>query len=142
MKQPSERLIVLLIASFQLVNILDFMIVMPLGPQFSVELGIPEHYLGVVAGIYTLAGAIAGIAGSFFLDRFDRRKALAVSMFGLFCATALGGFSFNLESLLAARVMAGIFGGPATSLSLSVIADVIPVARRGRAMATVMMGFS
>lgn len=142
MKHPSERLIVLLVASFQLVNILDFMIVMPLGPQFAAELGIAEHYLGVVAGIYTLAGAIAGIAGSFFLDRFDRRKALAVSMLGLMTATALGGMAFSLESLLAARVLAGIFGGPATSLSLSVIADVIPVQRRGRAMATVMMGFS
>ncbi len=142
MKHPSERLVVLLIASFQLVNILDFMIVMPLGPQFAAELGIAEHYLGVVAGIYTLAGALAGIAGSFFLDRFDRRKALAVSMLGLMIATALGGLAFNLQSLLAARVLAGIFGGPATSLSLSVIADVIPVERRGRAMATVMMGFS
>lgn len=142
MKHPSERLVVLLVASFQFVNILDFMIVMPLGPQFSSELGIAEHYLGVVAGIYTLAGAVAGIAGSFFLDRFDRRKALAVSMFGLMSATALGGLAFNLESLLASRVLAGIFGGPATSLSLSVIADVIPVQKRGRAMATVMMGFS
>ncbi len=142
MKQPSERLVVLLVASFQFVNILDFMIVMPLGPQFSAELGIAEHYLGVVAGIYTLAGAVAGIAGSFFLDRFDRRNALAVSMLGLMIATALGGMAFNLESLLASRVLAGIFGGPATSLSLSVIADVIPVAKRGRAMATVMMGFS
>ena len=41
-----------------------------------------------------------------------------------------------------ARVIAGAFGGPATSLSLSIIADVVPPARRGRAMGAVMGAFS
>ena len=140
--QPRERLIVLLIAAIQFINILEFMIVMPLGPDFAVALDIPLHNLGIIAGSYTLAGAVTGIIGSFFLDRFDRRKALAVAMFGLVCGTALGGFAFNLESLLAARIVAGAFGGPATSLALAVISDVIPVSRRGRAMATVMTAFA
>jgi predicted MFS family arabinose efflux permease len=39
-------------------------------------------------------------------------------------------------------VLAGAFGGPATSLSFSIIADAIPPQVRGRAMGTVMGAFS
>jgi predicted MFS family arabinose efflux permease len=41
-----------------------------------------------------------------------------------------------------ARIVAGAFGGPATSLSYSIIADVIPLERRGRVMGVVMGAFS
>ncbi|WP_336145447.1 MFS transporter, partial [Klebsiella pneumoniae] len=44
--------------------------------------------------------------------------------------------------LMLARVIAGAFGGPATSLSYSIVADVIPPERRGRAMGAVMGAFS
>jgi MFS family permease len=70
---------------------------------------------------------------SMFLDRFDRRKALAVTMFGLVCGTVAGGFATGLHSLMAARILAGMFGGPATSLSLSIVTDVVPPDRRGKA---------
>jgi predicted MFS family arabinose efflux permease len=43
---------------------------------------------------------------------------------------------------MAARVLAGAFGGPATSLSFSIIADVVPAQRRGTAMGVVMGAFS
>src|SRR5690349_8173349 len=103
--------------------------VLPLGPDFGEALGVPTSRIGVVGGSYTAAAAIAGVLGSLFLDRFDRRPALAVAMVGLVIGTALGGFATGLGSLLLARVVAGVFGGPATSLSLAVIADVIPPAR-------------
>jgi predicted MFS family arabinose efflux permease len=85
---------------------------------------------------------VAGLAGTLFLDRFDRRKALAVAMLGLVIGTAAGGFATGIGTLMAARVFAGFFGGPATSLSLSIIADVVPAERRGRAMGAVMGGFA
>lgn len=138
----SERMVVLLIAAVQFINILDFMIVMPLGPDFARELDISSNHIGIIAGSYTAAAAVAGVVGSFFLDRFDRRKALAVCMFGLVCGTALAGLSWNLPTLIGARVIAGLFGGPATAISLAIVADVVPKERRGRAMGTVMTAFS
>jgi len=116
--------------------------VVPLGPDFAAALGIPMSRLGLVAGSYTLAAAAAGIAGSAFLDRFDRRSALAVSMAGLVASTAAAGLAKGLGSLLAARVAAGLFGGPATSLSFAIVADAVPPERRGRAMGVVMGAFS
>lgn len=137
----SEKAVVLTVAAVQLVNILDFVMVMPLGPDFSKAIHIPESDLGWIAGAYTAAAAVSGLIGAFVLDRFDRRKALIVSMIGLIIGTAMGGLAQGFHSLLGARVLAGIFGGPATSVSLSIIADVVPPARRGRAMGIVMGAF-
>jgi predicted MFS family arabinose efflux permease len=138
----NERHIIGLVGAIQFVNILDFMMVMPLGPDFAKALAIDSAQLGLVGGAYTASAAVAGFAGAFFLDKFDRRKALGLTMLGLAIGTLLGAFAWDLPSLLAARVVAGAFGGPATSLGMSIIADVIPPERRGRAMGAVMGAFS
>ena len=140
--QLPERRLIFLIGAVQLVNVLDFMMVMPMGPDFAKALGIPSSHLGYIGGSYTAAAAVAGLAGAFILDRFDRRRALAVAMFGLVLGTVAGGFATDLPSLLAARVIAGAFGGPATALSLAIISDAVPPERRGRAMGAVMGAFS
>jgi predicted MFS family arabinose efflux permease len=137
-----ERTVLLLVAAVQFVNVLDFIMVVPLGPDFAAALGIPMSRLGLVTGSYTLAAAAAGAVGSGFLDRFDRRSALAVAMAGLVAATAVAGLATGLGTLLAARVAAGLFGGPATSLSFAIVADTVPPERRGRAMGVVMGAFS
>jgi predicted MFS family arabinose efflux permease len=138
----SERAVVFLIGAVQFVNILDFVMVMPLGPDLAEGLGIATSHIGTIGAAYTAAASVAGVVGSYFLDRFDRRKALAVAMLGLVLGTAAGGLATGLTSLLVARALAGLFGGPATSLALSIIADLIPVERRGRAMGAVMGAFS
>jgi predicted MFS family arabinose efflux permease len=143
MSRPlNERVVVFLVGATQFVNILDFVMVMPLGPDFAAALGIPSSHLGYIGGSYTAAAGVSGLIGALFLDRFDRRSALFAAMLGLTIATAFGGLAWNFESLLAARVLAGAFGGPATSLSFSIIADLIPAERRGKAMGAVMAAFS
>jgi predicted MFS family arabinose efflux permease len=138
----SERAIVFLIGAVQFVNILDFLMVMPLGPDFAVALHIPLSRLGLVGGSYAAAAALSGLLGALFLDRFDRRTALGATLFGLVVSTALGGLSRGLYSLMAARLLAGLFGGPATSLAYSIIADEVPAERRGRALGAVLGAFS
>ena len=137
-----ERRILWLVAAVQFVNVLDFVMVMPLGPDFAKALDIPTSQLGLIGGSYTFAAAFAGIGASFFLDRFDRRKALAVTLLGLVAGPALAGFATGMRSLMLARVIAGAFGGPATSVALAIIADVVPNERRGRALGFVMGAFS
>jgi predicted MFS family arabinose efflux permease len=139
---PSERKIILLLAAVSFVNILDFMMVMPLGPFFAEGLHIPTSKLGIIAGSYTAAAAVAGVVGALFLDRFDRRSALAVAMLGLMAATAAGGLARSFGALVGARVLAGTFGGPATSVGLSILADVVPPQRRGKALGQVMGAFA
>jgi len=139
---PGERALLLVLSAVQFVNIVDFMMVMPLGPDFSRDLGIDPAHLGLVGGAYTGAAAIAGVAGSAVLDRFDRRSALVACAVGLSIGTLAGALAWDLPSLLAARVLAGCFGGPASALALAIVSDVVPPARRGRAMGFVMGAFS
>ncbi|HEX5661173.1 MAG TPA: MFS transporter [Polyangiales bacterium] len=138
----SENQLVLLLSAVQFVNVLDFVMVLPLGPDFVAALGMPPSALGLVGGSYTAAAAVGGLIGATFLDRFDRRQALAVAVAGLVIATAAGGFAVDFYSLLASRVVAGAMGGPATALCLAIIADQVPLERRGRAMGTFMSAFS
>jgi predicted MFS family arabinose efflux permease len=134
--------IVFLIASVQFVNVLDFVMVMPLGPDFAKSLGFSEARVGLVGGAYTAAASVAGLLGSLFLDRFDRRKALFVAMLGLVTGTVLGGFAVDLRTLIGARVLAGLFGGPATALSIAIVSDAVPNQLRGRALGIVFGAFS
>jgi predicted MFS family arabinose efflux permease len=138
----SERVLLFLVGAVQFVNVLDFMMIAPLGPRLAIAIGFPESHLPDAVSAYTYAAGFAGVAGSFFLERFDRRKALSVCMVGLVIATAMGGLATGLPSLLAARIMAGLFGGPATSLAIAIVSDVVPTARRGRAMGAVMGAFA
>ena len=85
-----ERRLLFLIGAVLFVDILDFMMVMPLGPDLARALGIPTSQLGLVGASYTAAAAVAGTLGALVLDRFDRRKALGVVLAGLVIGTAAG----------------------------------------------------
>ena len=137
-----ERAIIALVGAIQFVNILEFVMVMPLGPDFARALGIPASRIGFIGGSYTAAACIAGLAGSFFLDRFPRRTVIVTAMAGLVGSTASCALATDLPTLMAARVMAGFFGGPASSVAISIVTDVVPPERRGRAMGAVMGAFS
>ncbi len=115
---------------------------MPLGPQFKRIFGIgPEMWSSVISS-YTFAAAISGVAAIFFLDFFDRRKALLFVYGGFIISTFLVGFAGSIEMLLAARSLTGLFGGIIGALVLSIVGDVVPNERRGRAMGIIMTGFS
>ncbi len=139
---PREALLLFTLGAVQFVNILDFMMVMPLGPFYAVDLDVPSDRVAQVGAAYTGAAAVSGLLLSPLLDRFDRRVALGLAMLGLFLGTVLGGFANTLPQLLASRVLAGIFGGPATALSLAIVTDLIPAARRGEALGKVMGAFA
>lgn len=126
-----------LIGAGHFINTLDFTMVLPLGPDFAKVLDIPVSNLGMLGASYTATEAVASFAGAFFLDRFDRRRALAVVFTGLVVATAACGFATGLVSLLAARMVAGVFGGNAATLALVIVSDAIAPERRGRAMGAI-----
>lgn len=138
----SERMIVLIAGMIQFVNILDFMIVMPLGPDFAQALGMAVSDVGLIGGTYTFAAAVAGLLFAPFLDRYGRRQALLFFLMGLTVSTLAAAFVETKEQMLMARVAAGVFGGPVTALAISLVSDFVPPARRGRAMGKVMGGFA
>lgn len=142
MKNIPENLIILILFLVQFIDVLDFMVVMPLGPDFARELGIAESNLGWIASSYTLAAAFSGILSSTFIDRFERKTVLVFTLVGLVIANIFSAHAWNIESMLASRFLAGTFGGPATSICFAIIADLFDDKRRGSVMGKVMSGFS
>lgn len=137
-----EGQIIALVTALQFINITDFMMVMPLGPDFARALGMDVSWIGIVAGAYTLAAAVVAVLCAKYLDRFDRKPALIIAIGGLGLATMAAALAWDVTSLVIARMAAGFFGGPATSLAMSVLIDAVPVERRGRAMGYAMGAFS
>jgi len=133
---------VFLAALIQLVNAVDFMMIMPLGPDLARELSISPTYIGYLGGGYTLAAALSSLFTAKFIDNFDRKHVTIVALLGLTLSTLLCGFAWDMQSLIIARLFAGLFAGPATSIALAIVTDQVPTAQRGRAMAIVMGAFS
>ena len=137
-----EKYFLLTLAGIQFSHILDFMIMMPLGPILMHEFGIDTHEFGLLVASYSFSAAFSGFLGATFIDRFERKRLLIV-VFGLFgCATLACGFAPGYVTLLVARGLAGAFGGVLGALVQTMVGDVIPFARRARASGTISTAFS
>jgi multidrug resistance protein len=136
-----ERVILLTLMTVHFTHVLDFMIMIPLGSQLMrvFEIG-PSQFSHLVAS-YGLSAAVMGFAGGFVLDRFDRKHALLCLYSGFGLATLACALAPTYETLLISRAAAGAFGGVASSVVTAMVGDLIPPARRGRAMASVMVAF-
>jgi predicted MFS family arabinose efflux permease len=142
MRWDLEPRAIALVAAVQFVAIVAFMIVMPLGPDFAHELDIPLSDLGWIAGAYTFTAAASGLVCSFLLDRYGRRAALVTAIIGFSIASVCCALAVDAGTLIAARGLCGLFGGPMAAISLAIVGDLIPAERRGRAMGWTMMSFS
>ncbi|HLH52296.1 MAG TPA: MFS transporter [Verrucomicrobiae bacterium] len=138
----NERLLLLVLAAIQFTAIVDFLIILPLGPQYMRVFHINPGQFGLIVSAYAISAGISGVATGFVLDRFDRKRALLVLYFGFTVGTLFCALAPTYPLLVAARVVAGAFGGVAGALILAIIGDVIPEERRGAAMGMVMSSFS
>jgi predicted MFS family arabinose efflux permease len=138
----ADWLLLLVLAGVQFTHSMDFMIMMPLGPQCRQELDISPQQFAIVVSSYGFSAAIAGLLAAFFVDRFDRRNTLLVLYAGLIAGTLLCAAAPGYWSLMAARTVAGAFGGIGGAFILVIVGDAFPEIRRGRATGIVMTAFS
>lgn len=138
----NEKWLLLTLAGMLLTHILDFMIMMPLGPQLIRSLGITTQQFGVLLACYTFSAAISSLLASSFIDKFDRRTTFLVLYFLFVLATLCCGLASDFYFLMLARVLAGAFGGLIEAMVQTIIADVIPFERRGAAIGKVTGAFA
>ena len=137
-----ERWLLLTLASIQFTSVLDFMIMMPLGPQLTELFGISASEFGFLVSAYTFSAGLSGLLAATYIDRFGRKR-MMLTLYPLFGAAALAcSFAPTFAWLMVARVASGFFGGVLMALSQTIVAEVIPFERRGRAMGVVMTSFS
>src|SRR2546425_407342 len=132
-KGINERLLLFVLAAIQFTAIVDFLIILPLGPQYMRVFGIRPGQFGVIVSAYAISAGVSGIAAGLFLDRLDRKRALLALYLGFAIGTLFCALAPSYHLLVAARAVAGAFGGVAGALILAIIGDVVPEQRRGAA---------
>ena len=137
-----ELWLLLTLAGIQFTHIVDFMVMMPLGPQFTQLFNISDAKFGLLVSAYTFSAGASGLLASFYVDLFSRKK-LLLTLYVLFAvATMVCGLAQTYDTLMLARIAAGAFGGVLAAMAQTIVADVIPFERRGRAMGIVMSSFA
>lgn len=137
-----ERNVLLILASAQFCNIMDFMIMMPLGDLLMNLFKITPRQFSFLVSAYTLSAGVSGFVIAFFADRFDRRRLLSWMYTGFTVGTLACALAPTYEFLLLARLITGVFGGVIGSIVLAIAADLVPMKSRGEAMGIVNMAFS
>jgi predicted MFS family arabinose efflux permease len=136
------RGVLLVLAAVQFTSIVDFMVIMPLGPQLARTLSLSPTLFGLVVSSYTFAAGLAGLTASMFIDRFGRRASFLTIFAGFLVGTLCCGLATNFATLMAARFLTGAFGGLLGGQAMAIVSDVFPEQRRGAAIGALMSSFS
>jgi len=142
MIESRERRLLLLLAAVQFTHVLDFMVMLPLGPQLMRELHIGPAGFSALLGCYSVASGLAGFFGSTFIDRFERRSLLLLTYLGFIVGTLGCALAHSAPMLAVARSICGVFGGLCGSLVMTVASDLIPPQRRAAGLGLVTTSFS
>jgi predicted MFS family arabinose efflux permease len=134
--------VLLVLAGVQLGHILDFAILLPLGPRYQQELGMSPAELGLVVSAYAFVACLSGLLVASAIDRLDRKRALLLLQAGFTAATLLCGLATTYAVLLAARCLAGGFGGVLGAVVFAILGDLFPEERRGWATGVVLSAFA
>jgi predicted MFS family arabinose efflux permease len=138
----SEGILIVMLAAINFTHIMDFVIMAPLSPFLKEAMSISTEQFGYLVSIYTFAAAAGAILAFFNIDKYDRRTAILFLYAGFIVANVLCAFAPQYKFFMLARLFAGLFGGVLNVLIMSVIGDVIPMERRGKATGMVMAAFS
>ena len=137
-----QKTVVAILAFLQFAVILDFMLMAPLGAVIMPTLGISPSQFGLVVSAYAFSAGAAGLLTAGFADRYDRKKLLLFFYSGFVLGTLWCGLAQSFETLLAARVFTGLFGGVIGSVVLAIATDLFPPQMRGRVMGMVQTAFA
>ncbi len=144
-----ELYLLFILAAIQFTNIVDFMIMMPLGDILQKQLKIIPAQYGLLVSSYGIAAFVTSFAGVFYLDRLDRKKSLLTAYLGFIIGTLSSAIlpntdsdSLNYQLFIFTRILTGLTGGLMGGQVMAIIGDVIPLERRGRAMGIITIAFS
>ncbi|MBS1780710.1 MAG: MFS transporter [Bacteroidetes bacterium] len=137
-----QKFLIVILALLQFTVILDFMVLSPLGDVLMKTLNITPSQFGYVVSAYAFSAGISGILAAGFADKFDRKKMLLFFYAGFIAGTFFCSMANNFTTLLAARIITGLFGGVIGSISMAIITDMFAVHQRGRVMGFVQMAFA
>lgn len=137
-----EKLLLLVLACLNFTHIMDFMIMMPLGPQLMRYFSISPQEFALLVSAYSFSAGLSGFLVAFIADRFPRKQIMLTAYIGFVIGTLACAMAPTFGLLMLARTLAGIFGGVLSAQVMSVVGDVFEYERRARAMGVVMTAFA
>ncbi|HEY4374719.1 MAG TPA: MFS transporter [Burkholderiales bacterium] len=137
-----QKFVVAMLAFLQFAVILDFMLMSPLGAVIMPALSIGPKEFGMVVSAYAFSAGASGLLTAGFADRYDRKKLLLFFYTGFVIGTLWCGLAQSYESLLAARIVTGLFGGVIGSVVLAISTDLFAPQIRGRVMGLIQTAFA
>ncbi len=138
----NERQLIFFLTAVNFTQMMDFVVMMPLGPQLMRVFTIDATSFAVAVSAYTFSAAIAAVLTALFIDRFERKRALLALYAGFALATLACALAPDFHALVLARIAAGACGGVIGALVLAIVGDAVPYERRGAAMGMVMSAFA
>ena len=106
-----ERILILTLACVQFTHVIDFMIIMPLGPQLMRLLEINPQQFGAIVSAYTISAGVSGFFAAFFIDNYDRKKSLLVAYTFFLVGTVACGLAPGFIAIVASYLV-GKFDQP------------------------------
>ena len=103
------------------------------------EFHLSDTQLGALPAVFTVLYAVAGLPLGRLADTWSRKRLLAIGVAVWAGLTALGGLAPSYPVLFATRLGVGIGEAVCAPTATSWIGDLVPAARRARAMAAFMM---
>lgn len=137
-----QKFVIVLLALLNFSIILDFMVLSPLGDILMKSLNMSPKQFGSVVSAYAISACVSGFLAAGFADKYDRKKLLLFFYVGFVVGTLFCGLANSYETLLAARIVTGIFGGVIGSISLAIVTDVFSLQQRGKVMGFIQMAFA
>jgi predicted MFS family arabinose efflux permease len=137
-----QKFIVAILALLQFTVVLDFMILSPLGDFLMKSLDISPAGFGLVVSSYAFSAGASGILAAGFADKYDRKKLLIFFYTGFIIGTFFCAMADSFWTLLAARIITGLFGGVIGAITMAIMTDLFSLNQRGRVMGFVQMGFA
>jgi predicted MFS family arabinose efflux permease len=137
-----KQWIVAILTLVMFTHTMDFMVLMPLGPKLMNLFGINPQQFSFLVSIYSFTAGIFGFFGSLVFDRLDRKHALVGSYIGFLAGTLACAVAPNYPVLLAARALAGAFGGLLSGIAFAIVGDLFSIHERGSATGKLMTSFS
>ncbi|GAA4408125.1 MFS transporter [Nibrella viscosa] len=137
-----EKLLLFVLGCINFTHIVDFMIMMPMGPQLMRYFHLNPQQFSFLVSAYSLSAGISGFLAAFVVDRFDRKKVILFGYIGFVAGTLACGLAPTYGLLVAARTVAGLFGGLLGAQVMAIVSDAFAYERRAQAMSFVMAAFS
>lgn len=120
---------------------IDKAIVGVLAEPIKGDLGIDDIQMGLLMGLaYSLLSGVCGLWLGSLVDRHVRKRVLGGAIIVWSLSTALGGLAPNFATFFLFRALVGLGEAAVAPAAMSLIADMFPPDRRGRALSAYLIG--